>query len=121
VSERLGSAITAIPPAGGGTMARLSLVLLATLCSLGPLAAASVDAQNPSDLIKKGGDLKSLAEPLDLNSASLDQLKKLPGLGDADAKKIVAGRPFSKTSDLVDKKILSSSVYEKGKGFLTVK
>jgi competence protein ComEA len=101
-------------------MARLSVVLLVMLCSLGPLAARA-DAQNPADLIKKGSDLKSLAGPLDLNSASLDQLKTLPGIGDADAQKIVAGRPFSKTSDLVDKKILSSSVYEKVKGLLTVK
>jgi competence protein ComEA len=102
-------------------MSRRSTIVLATLLVLGSLAATPGDAQSPSELMKKGTDFKSLAEPLDLNSASLDQLKKLPGLGDADAKKIVAGRPFTKTSDLVDKKILSSSVYENVKGLLTVK
>ena len=102
-------------------MARLSMVFLVALCSISPLAAANVQAQGATDLMKKGGDLKKLAEPLDLNSASLDDLKKLPGIGDTNAKKIVAGRPFAKTSDLLDKKILSQSVYEKVKNLITVK
>jgi hypothetical protein len=32
-----------------------------------------------------------------------------------------AGRPFAKTSDLLDKKILSQSAYEKVKNLITVK
>jgi hypothetical protein len=37
---------------------------------------------------------------LDLNMASLDQLKKLPGINEATAKKIIGGRPYASVMDL---------------------
>ena len=37
---------------------------------------------------------------VDLNTASQQELENLPGIGEATAKKIVAGRPYSKVADL---------------------
>jgi competence protein ComEA len=51
------------------------------------------------------------AGPLDINSATVDQLRKLPGIGDAYAKRIIAGRPYSSKNQLVSKGILPQNVY----------
>jgi DNA uptake protein ComE-like DNA-binding protein len=50
-------------------------------------------------------------ELLDINSASAEDLDKLPGVGPARAKAIIAHRPYFGKDDLVNKKIIPSNVY----------
>jgi competence protein ComEA len=54
-------------------------------------------------------------ELLDINTATPDQLKALPGIGDAYVQRIVAGRPYTAKNQLVTRGVIPQSAYEKVK------
>ena len=77
-----------------------SLLLLALpLLPFAVTDSSLVQAAEKSDLI-------------DINAATAEQLKMLPGIGDAYAEKIVKGRPYQRKDELVQKKILPRATYE---------
>lgn len=53
------------------------------------------------------------SELIDVNSATKEQLMTLQGVGDVTAQKIIDNRPYRAKNQLVDKKIVSQSVYDK--------
>ncbi|MEO8167380.1 MAG: helix-hairpin-helix domain-containing protein [bacterium] len=56
---------------------------------------------------------KSSETLLDLNSATLDELIALPGIGEKYAAKIIEGRPYKMKTELLSKDIIPSKTYRK--------
>ncbi len=61
------------------------------------------------------------AEPLDINTATADQLKALHGIGYAKSRKIIEGRPYTRKDELVQKKVIPQTTYDKIKDQIVAK
>jgi DNA uptake protein ComE-like DNA-binding protein len=80
----------------------LALVTVALACAQSS-AAKPVPAKTQA----------ATAELVDINTASVQDLQKIPGIGPAYADKIVSGRPYRGKNELLSKKIVPAATYEK--------
>jgi DNA uptake protein ComE-like DNA-binding protein len=82
-----------------------------------PEIASAALPQNSGSAMKAA----ATADKLDINTASKDQLKALPGIGDAYSQKIIDGRPYRAKNQLVQKKIIPQATYDKIKDMIIAK
>jgi competence protein ComEA len=98
-----------------------AMLLAAIVAVLSVSLAVSQPFPQAEGKSAKAGETKKAEDRVDLNSATLDQLKALPGIGDAYAQKIIDGRPYAKKTDLVTKKIIPQATYKKIAGLVIAK
>jgi competence protein ComEA len=91
-----------------------ALALASVLAVSSPVMAGQGSSQSASS----SATAHSSHTLVDLNSATVEQLKALPGIGDTYAQKIVDGRPYHSKLDLVNKKIIPASTYKKMSGMV---
>lgn len=69
-----------------------------------------------------GGSIagQSVSALININTASESELDKLPGVGPVTAGKMIASRPYSAPEELLSKKVVSKSVFEKIRDLITL-
>lgn len=91
----------------------LALALPAgAMAQTSPAAAPSAASRHGSHAATKAELAASMA-PVNVNAASTDDLRKLPGIGKGRAASIVAHRPYDAPEDLVAKKAISQSLFDR--------
>jgi competence protein ComEA len=78
------------------------------------------DTQAVAQGVRDGLTRPSSDKPLNLNAASKAQLMSLPGMDDATADRVIAGRPYSSEHQLLDRRIVSREEYNKIADSVTV-
>ena len=89
---------------------RLFVLFLTVLLFTGSgLAQATKSTGTKADQQKT----EKKADLVDINSATKQELMALPGIGDAYSQKIIDNRPYKAKNQLVQKKIIPQTTYDK--------
>ena len=94
-------------------IAVLAALLLAASLSAAPDAYAQAKKDAPAAPAKaetKKPEAKKAL--LDINTASADEIKALPGIGEAYSKKTIDNLPYQRKDQLVSKKIIPEQTYQ---------
>jgi competence protein ComEA len=90
----------------------LSVIALSCTATWGATPKGAQTQVQPASKPASGAKSDVAGKLVDINSASAKELETLPGIGDAEAAKIIAGRPYGSKSWLATHRILDESIYD---------
>lgn len=92
-----------------------ALTTAAVVCLLTVAPSAGTAALSGQKAISGMALAQGEAQPaqVDINSASLDELQTLPGIGQAYSKKIIENRPYKSVEELRTRKVVPQGTYSK--------
>jgi competence protein ComEA len=99
-------------------MIRLRLPIAVLLLSVFPLFPIAVPSSSAGP---SRAPTTYFPQFLDINTATAEQLKALPGIGEAEAENIIKGRPYQREEELIQRKIIPWTTYEQIKNKIVVK
>lgn len=77
-------------------------------------AQATAEVKHDAEAVAAGiREGWSRDKPLDLNTATREQLLSLPGVTAAEATQVVAGRPYNDPGEVVTRRIMPKTEYDK--------
>jgi len=102
-------------------MAQIAVLVFCLSLMSGFGAAQTSEPGTKPEAMAMSAQAPSATDKLDINTATKDQLKALPGIGDAYSQKIIDGRPYRAKNELVQKKIIPQATYDKVKDVIIAK
>ena len=102
----------------------LTLVLLASIgCTPEQRSPDSIRHDTAKATTEAAKDAKAVVQgvveglkakgPVNINKANADELQSLPGISDVQARRIVSGRPYESSDELVKRRIITKAEYDR--------
>jgi competence protein ComEA len=95
----------------GRYLGAIGLSMVLALPAMAQTTSPSKSPSSPAATAPSKSKSQQAGELVDINSASAEELDKLPGVGPARAQAIIKNRPYGGKDDLNNRKIIPPNVY----------